>query len=66
MTGWQRAGMGAGMPPAYPMPNAAPFGPAATAQQELDALKGQAEYFGGALEDIRKRIEELQAKSETK
>ena len=64
LTGWQRAAMGQaayGVPPAYPAPYAAPFGPAATSGQELDALKGQAEYFEDALEGIRKRIEELQA-----
>ena len=63
LTGWQRAGMGA---PAYPTPNAAPCGPAATVEQELDALKGQAEYFGDALEGIKKRIEELQASASEK
>jgi len=64
LTGWQRAGMGMpayGAPPAYPTPYAAPFGPAATKEQELDALKGQAEYFEDALEGIKKRIDELQA-----
>ena len=71
--GWGRRngfyGMGMGVygaPPAYPMPQAAPVGPAATVQQELDALKSQAEYFGDALEGIRKRIEELQAESPEK
>ncbi|MDY6913164.1 MAG: DUF5320 domain-containing protein [Planctomycetota bacterium] len=62
LTGWQRAGLGMGaygQPPAYP--TAAPFGQAATTQQELDALKGQAEYFENAMNDIRKRIDELQA-----
>ena len=64
LPGWQRAAMGMpayGAPPAYPTPYAAPFGPVATEEQELDALKGQAEYFEDALEGIRKRIEELQA-----
>jgi len=64
LPGWQRAGMGMpayGVPPAYPTPYAAPFGPAATKEQELDALKGQAEYFEDALEGIKKRIVELQA-----
>ena len=63
LTGWQRAGMGMpayGAPPAYPTPYAASFAPAATKEQELDALKGQAEYFEDALEGIKKRIEELQ------
>ena len=64
LTGWQRAGLGMGaygVPPAYPTPYAAPFGPAATKEQELDALKGQAEYFEDALEGIKKRIDEFQA-----
>ena len=34
--------------------------PQATPEQELDYLKGQAEYFKGALEDIKKRIDELE------
>lgn len=38
-----------------------PYAAAPTSEQELDTLKGQAEYFGGALEDIKKRIEELEA-----
>jgi len=69
LPGWQRAEMGMpayGGPQAYPTPYAAPFAPAATAQQELDALKGQAEYFEHAMEDIRKRIDELQAQASEK
>ena len=70
LTGWQRAGMGlpayGGVPPAYPTPYAAPFGSTQTAQQELDMLKGQAEYFEDALEGIKKRIEELQAQASEK
>ena len=63
LTGWQRAGLGApayaapgagGYPPAYAAPAAPP-----TTQQELDYLKGQAEYFEDALEGIRQRINEL-------
>jgi len=64
LPGWQRAGMGMpayGAPPAYPTPYAAPYGPPATKEQELDALKGQAEYFEDALEGIKKRLAELQA-----
>ncbi len=34
---------------------------AMSVEQQLDMLKGQAENFQDALEDIRKRIEELQA-----
>jgi hypothetical protein len=42
---------------------AAPFAGAMSSEQQLDALKGQAEYFEDALEGIRKRIEEIEAKS---
>ena len=72
LPGWQRAGMGMpaygapAVPPAQAPPYAAPFAPTATREQELDALKGQAEYFEDALEGIRKRIEELQAKTPEK
>jgi len=62
LTGWQRAAMGwpaFGGPQAY----AGPFAPAVSTEQQLDMLKGQAEYFQDALEGVRKRIEELQAKS---
>ena len=65
LTGWQRAGMGwpafggAAVPVA---PQGAPYVPAISAEQQLDALKGQAEYFEDALDGIRKRIEELEAK----
>jgi len=36
-----------------------PYGGPVSQEQELDALKGQAEYFEDALDGIRKRIEEL-------
>jgi len=69
LTGWQRAATGVpayGAPAAYPTPYAAPFGPPATREQELDALKGQAEYFEDALQGIKKQIEELQAQAAEK
>ena len=44
----------------YLTPYAAPM----TKDQQLDALKGQAEYFEDALEGIKKRIEELQVASD--
>ena len=77
--GWQRAAAGqpafgggwaAPAPYAQPYaqpyaaPYAAPAAPVANRDQQLEALKGQAEYFEDALEGIKKRIEELQAKSE--
>jgi hypothetical protein len=61
MPGWARAG--AGLPAWGGIP---PYGAAPTAEQELDLLKGQADYFSGALDDIRKRIEELEAGKKAK
>ena len=66
LPGWQRAGMGLpayGAPPAQAVPYAPPFAAPLTRDQEMDALKGQAEYFEDALEGIKKRIEQLQAKT---
>ena len=34
---------------------------APTREQQLEALKGQAEYFEGALGDLRKRIDAIEA-----
>ena len=66
LTGWQRAAMGypafgGGVPAGIPYPG--PLAPAMSGGQQLDALKGQAEYFEDTLEGIRKRIEELEAKA---
>lgn len=63
LTGPQRA---AAWPPAWgaPQPYAAWGAPGATQGQELDVLKDQAEYFSEALDEIRKRIKELEAKEE--
>ena len=51
---------------ASPWP-AAPYSPAPVAgmtrQQEIDALKGQAEYLEDILDGLRRRIEELQPKA---
>jgi prefoldin subunit 5 len=44
----------------------APFAPAITAQQELDDLKGQAEYLEDSLDGIKKRIEELESQKSSK
>ena len=71
LTGWQRAGLGMGAygaPPVYPAPYPAPYAAELTREQELDALKNQAEYFADALGDIKKRIEDIEAeqKSATK
>ncbi|MEA1970641.1 MAG: DUF5320 domain-containing protein [Thermodesulfobacteriota bacterium] len=64
LPGWQRAAYSypsyAGTVP-YGVP---PYGQAATKQQELDALKGQAEYLEDSLEGIKKRMEELEKNKE--
>ena len=53
-------GGGAVNPYAY---GGAPFAPAITPQQELDGLKGQAEYLEDSLDGIQKRIEELESQN---
>jgi len=69
LPGWARAGYGlpawggAVNPYAY---SSAPFSSGLTAQQELDALKGQAEYLEDSLDGIKKRMDELQSQKGTK
>lgn len=55
LTGWQRAGWGV---PAAP----APYGPAP--EQEIQALQDQAKYMQESLDQINKRIQELEEKKE--
>ena len=59
LPGWARAGWGAAAatPFAY---GAAPYGPQLTQEQQMDFLKGQAEYLEDALEGVRKQMEELE------
>jgi hypothetical protein len=60
LAGWQRAVGG------WPFfgGNAGAVAPqGVSSAQQLDLLKGQAEYFESALNDIRTRIEELEARS---
>ena len=61
LTGWQRAATGWPMAGGVP-----PYAAAPTREQQLDALKGQAEYFEGALGELRKRIGELEAEKAEK
>jgi len=67
--GWGRAGYGlpayggAVNPYAY---GGVPFAPTVAPQQELDSLKGQAEYLEDALDGIKKRIEELDSQKSSK
>lgn len=57
--------------PAYPYagaltPYPTPYGAEPTREQETAILKGQAEYFEDALEGIKQRIAEIEAKTEEK
>ncbi len=61
LTGWQRAAAGRPMADGVP-----PYAAAPNSGQQLEALKGQAEYFEGALGNLRKRIEELEAEKAEK
>jgi len=51
------------VPPAY---YTAPYTVSPSPEQELDALQGQAEYLEDALDGIKKRMQELEAKKEKK
>jgi len=64
LPGWVRAGLGYGAWGSPAAPSAGPVTPAP--QQELEALKKQAADFRGALEEIQKRIGELQANAAEK
>ncbi len=69
--GWSGYG---GFPSAAPVhpygvavpPYGLPYGGGPTPEQEADMLKGHAEYFEDALEGIKQRIAELEAKAEEK
>ncbi len=62
--GWQRAAWGSpafGAVWGYGLPYAAPFAPSPTSrEEELDSLKRQAEGFASTLDEINKRIAELE------
>ncbi len=62
LPGWQRPAYGYPGGP-YGMPYGEPFAPTPTREQELNALKGQAEDLEDALDGIKKRIEEIEAKT---
>ncbi|MBT3297002.1 MAG: DUF5320 domain-containing protein [Verrucomicrobia bacterium] len=50
-----------GVPYGAVPPYAAPYGVAPTAEQEVEALREQSEVLAGTLEDIKKRIGDLEA-----
>ena len=58
LPGWARAGRDFGPPAPY----VAPFAPSMTREREMELLREQADHFNEALEDIKKRIEELGAR----
>jgi hypothetical protein len=62
LPGWQRSAVGVSAFGAY-TPCATPYPATMPQPQELDLLKGQVEYFEDALNGVRKRIEELEAKT---
>jgi len=68
LPGWARAGgvPGYGVPPleAFAPYAAAAYAPVMPREGELEALRSQAEYFRGALDEVQKRIDELAAKAE--
>jgi len=49
---------------AYPPYAASVYTPPMTQEAELQALRTQSDYFTSALEEIRKRMDELQAEAE--
>jgi len=51
---------------AFPPYGAAAYAPPVPQEAELQALQTQADYFTSALEEIRKRIDELQAAQQEK
>jgi hypothetical protein len=66
--GWRRWFYGAGLPgwtgwvPAWgAAPEAAAYASALPPDRELQMLRSQSEYFASALDEIRKRIEELES-----
>jgi len=64
LPGWARAPMGAPAWDGPVTPYAPQAGPATpTAEQELDGLKKQAEYFQETLGQINRRIEQLEAEA---
>ena len=57
MPGWQWGW------PTYPPPPTAPFAPFMTKEQELEVLRNQAKAFERALEDLNRRIREVESRA---
>ncbi|HUS46720.1 MAG TPA: DUF5320 domain-containing protein [Phycisphaerae bacterium] len=63
LTGWQRGAMGWPSFAAVPAGVAPVTAAAPGREQEIDMLKRQQEYFSNALDEIGKRVEELQSQA---
>lgn len=65
LTGWQRGSpgfSGRGVAPwGYPGPYETPYPYAPTEEQELESLRSEAKYLEDGLNNIRKRMDELEA-----
>lgn len=62
LTGWQRPAYGYPGGP-HGMPYGEPLSPSLNKEEELNMLKGQAENLEDTLNGIKKRIEEIEAKT---
>ncbi len=60
---WARQAVYGPMPFAAPQYAAAPYAPTMTPEQELTYLKNQAEYLSTSMDEIQKRISELEGKA---
>ena len=64
LPGWVRAGLGYPAQGGFTNPNTEPsFVPEVAPEQELAGLKQQAEYVQNTLDEIKKRMEKLEAES---
>lgn len=61
--GWARAGLSYPAQSGFVGPNVPYTAQGVTAEQELQGLKQEAEYFQNALGEIKKRIEQLEVES---
>ena len=66
--GWRhRMGSGVyGVPVSHGAPFGVPYAPQPSREQEAEALKEQSEYLEATLEDIRKRLAEVEAEPDEK
>ncbi len=64
LTGWQRAAMGWPVG-AFAAPYGVPFAPGVPGQErETEILKRQADYLASALDDVKKRLDDLEMQTQ--